>query len=135
MNKWGWEMQPHPPFMVGDEAFVAEGRWDWEQSLLCLTACRVVYSESEMNVSVKECGIGMSFWFPGAWTIRERSVLVGKIWSSNKAAGSGGGTDSSSVISVSSIDSTNLRSDFSDVRYPTTRWVRRRGSFISTTLY
>ncbi|TKW16030.1 hypothetical protein SEVIR_5G273100v4 [Setaria viridis] len=112
-NKWR-QLQPHPPFMVGDEVLVAEGRWDSERSLLCLTACHVVYSESEMSVSVKECGIAMSFWFPGAWTIRERSVLAGMIWDSNQAPGGFGGPGE---IRVSSIDSTNHRSNFLDVRY------------------
>ncbi|CAO2183271.1 unnamed protein product [Urochloa humidicola] len=102
---------PRPPFMAGDEVLVAEGRWDYDRSTLCLTACRAVYSDSEMSVAVKECGIGMSFWFPGAWTIRERSVVAGTVWNSSQAAGGSG------EISVASIDASNHRSNFSDVKY------------------
>ncbi|CAL4955170.1 unnamed protein product [Urochloa decumbens] len=110
-DKWGY-LKPHRPFMAGDEVVVAEGRWDYDRSALCLTACRAVYSGSEMSVAVKECGIGMSFWFPGAWTIRERSVVAGRIWNSTQAAGGGSGE-----ISVTSIDANNHRSNFSDVKY------------------
>ncbi|CAL4962082.1 unnamed protein product [Urochloa decumbens] len=109
-DRWGY-LNPHRPFMAGDEVVVAEGRWDYDRSALCLTACRAVYSASEMSVAVKECGIGMSFWFPGAWTIRERSVVAGRIWNSSQAAGGSG------EISVTSIDANNHRSNFTDVKY------------------
>ncbi|CAL4974749.1 unnamed protein product [Urochloa decumbens] len=109
-DRWGY-LKPHRPFMAGDEVVVAEGRWDYDRSALCLTACRAVYSASEMSVAVKECGIGMSFWFPGAWTIRERSVVAGRIWNSSQAAGGSG------EISVTSIDANNHRSNFTDVKY------------------
>ncbi|OEL18682.1 hypothetical protein BAE44_0020292 [Dichanthelium oligosanthes] len=109
---WG-QLKPHPPFMGDEEVVVAEGRWNSERSMLCVTACRVEHS-GITSPAVKECGIGMSFWFPGAWTIRDRSFLVGMIWNSSQAAG---GTDSSGVISVSSIDANDHRSNFADVKY------------------
>ncbi|CAO2178777.1 unnamed protein product [Urochloa humidicola] len=115
-DKWGL-VAPHPPFMAGDEVLVAEGGWDSARSTLCLTACRAVYSDSEMAVAVKDCGVGMSFWFPGAWTIRERSVVAGRIWNSSQATGRGK-TGGSGEISVASIDANNNhRSNFSDVKY------------------
>ncbi|CAO1947967.1 unnamed protein product [Urochloa humidicola] len=107
----GGIVAPHPPFMAGDEVVVAEGRWDSARSVLCLTACRAAYSDSEMAVAVKECGIGMSFWFPSAWTIRERSVVAGTVWNTSQAAGGSG------EISVTSIDGNNHKSNFSDVKY------------------
>ncbi|CAO2198107.1 unnamed protein product [Urochloa humidicola] len=109
-DRWGI-VAPHPPFMAGDEVVVAEGRWDSSRSALCLTACRAAYSDSEMAVAVKECGIGMSFWFPSAWTIRERSVVAGTVWNTSQAAGGSG------EISVTSIDGNNHKSNFSDVKY------------------
>jgi len=127
-SKWG-QLQPHPPFLAGEEVLVAEGRWDSNRSVLCLTACRVERS-AETSPSVKECGVGMSFWFPGAWTIRERSVVAGKIWNtSSEAAGGGGG--SGDVISVSSIDGHNQRSNFSDVRYQYTMVEEAKKSYFN----
>ncbi|PAN29229.2 hypothetical protein PAHAL_5G207400 [Panicum hallii] len=55
------QLQPHSPFMFEEEVFVAEGRWYSDRSMLCLTACRVERS-AETSLSVKECGVGMSFW-------------------------------------------------------------------------
>ncbi|PUZ55365.1 hypothetical protein GQ55_5G206300 [Panicum hallii var. hallii] len=107
------QLQPHPPFMFEEEVLVAEGRWYSDRSMLCLTACRVERS-AETSPSVKECGVGMSFWFPDTWTIRDRSVVAGRIWNTSSEAAGGGSGD---VISVSSIDVHNHRSNFSDVRY------------------
>ncbi|KAL6615785.1 hypothetical protein ACP70R_038055 [Stipagrostis hirtigluma subsp. patula] len=111
-----WRLQPpRAPFMVSQEVVVAEGRWDSARRMLCLRACRWVRSGT--SVVAKECGIGMGFWFPGVWTIRDRSAVAGVLWNSSHAAG---GNDGSGVISVSSIDddiNSHRRSNFSDVKY------------------
>ncbi|OEL18689.1 hypothetical protein BAE44_0020299 [Dichanthelium oligosanthes] len=68
-----------------------------------------------MSMAVeKECDIGMSFWFPGVWTIRDRTAVAGMLWNSSQAAA---GTDGSGVISVSSTSLDIHRSNFSDVKY------------------
>ncbi|TVU35522.1 hypothetical protein EJB05_17418, partial [Eragrostis curvula] len=104
-----------PRFTVKEEAVVAEGRWESDRNMLCLRACRVVRSEPTLPaVRPEDCGIGMSFWFPGVWTIRDRSAVSGMLWSSSQAAGS---KDGSGVISVSSIDGKTHRGNFSDVKY------------------
>ncbi|EES01257.1 hypothetical protein SORBI_3003G256000 [Sorghum bicolor] len=95
-------LQPRSPFVAKDEAVVAEGQ-----------ACRVVSSGASMEVN-KECDMGMSFWFPGVWTIRDRSAVAGMLWNSSKAAG---GSGVSGVISASSIDVSIHRGNFSDVKY------------------
>ncbi|CAO1945523.1 unnamed protein product [Urochloa humidicola] len=123
-DRWGI-VAPHPPFMAGDEVVVAEGRWDSARSALCLTACRAAYSDSEMAVAMKECGIGMSFWFPSAWTIRERSVVAGTVWNTSQAAGGSG------EISVTSIDGNNHRSNFSDVKYRYTMVEEARNHYLN----
>jgi hypothetical protein len=105
-----------PSFTIKEEAVVAEGRWDSARDVLCLRACRVVPSQSELTslaVRPKECGVGMIFWFPGVWTIRDRSAVAGMLWNSSQlAAGSVGG-----AISASSINVDVHRSNFSDVKY------------------
>nr|CAB3477926.1 unnamed protein product [Digitaria exilis] len=88
-------------FLVGDEALVADGFWDSSRNRLCLKACRVVVRSGESGaeeLAVRECGIGVSFWFPAVWSIRDWSVATGMIW--NATSNSDGNT-SAGVISVS----------------------------------
>ncbi|CAO2198108.1 unnamed protein product [Urochloa humidicola] len=122
-EEWRLRMEPsrgapRPPFVVGDEVVVAEGRWDPARRMLCLRACSVVRSETSVVVVDKECGVGMSFWFPGVWTIRDRSAVAGVLWDTSRAAGTAGSTDGSDgAISVSSTSVHTHRSDFSAVKY------------------
>ncbi|XP_066311288.1 uncharacterized protein [Miscanthus floridulus] len=110
-------LQPRPPFMVKGEVVVAEGHWDSARSMLCLRACRAVSSAASMAVN-KECNMGMSFWFPGVWTIRDRSAVAGMLWKSSKADdGTNDGSGVSGVIPVSSIDVSIHRTNFSEVKY------------------
>jgi hypothetical protein len=110
-------LQPRPPFMVKDEVVVAEGHWDSARSMLCLRACRAVSSGASMAVN-KECDIGMSFWFPEAWTIRDRSAVAGKLWNTSRAAdGANDASGVSGVVSASSIDVSIHRGNFSDMKY------------------
>lgn len=83
--------------MVGDEALVADGLWNPSRTQLCLRACRVASSGSgraRADLQVRECGIGVRFWFPAVWSIRDRSVVTGTIWNTS-------GGDTAGVISVS----------------------------------
>ncbi|GJN18087.1 hypothetical protein PR202_gb05208 [Eleusine coracana subsp. coracana] len=85
-NMFVQKFEPRVPrFMVTEEAVVAEGHWDSARNLLCLRACRVVRSsEPAASLAVQEnCGIGMSFWFPAVWTVRDRSVVAGTLWNSS----------------------------------------------------
>ena len=62
--------------------------------------------------------MGMSFWFPGVWTIRDRSAVAGMLWNSSRAAD--GANDASGVNGVkrlSSIDVSIHRGNFSEVKY------------------
>ncbi|OEL22298.1 hypothetical protein BAE44_0016683 [Dichanthelium oligosanthes] len=103
-------------FVVGDEALVADGFWDSSRSRLCLRACRVASSsQSSADLDVRECGIGVSFWFPAAWSIQDRSVVAGMIW--NLSGDSDGNT--AAVISVSRTGS--YMDDLSSIKYNYTR--------------
>ncbi|WVZ69292.1 hypothetical protein U9M48_018102 [Paspalum notatum var. saurae] len=119
-NMWGAGHR-RPGFVVSEVAVVAEGRWDSALGMLCLTACRAARSAVSLAVRQQDCGIGMSFWFPAFWTVRDRSIVAGTLWNSSQgaAAGSNAGDDAPAIISASSIDvdNDNNRGDFSDVKY------------------
>lgn len=113
-TEMGRHLPPRPPFMVKDEAVVAEGHWDSARSMLCLRACRVVVGSGESMAVDEECDMGMGFWFPGVWTIRDRSAVAGMLWNSSKA---GDGSGVSGVVSASSVDGSIHRGNFSEVKY------------------
>ncbi|PUZ55366.1 hypothetical protein GQ55_5G206400 [Panicum hallii var. hallii] len=114
-----------PGFMVKEAAVVAEGRWDSALSTLCLRACRVVRSgPAALAVQEQDCGIGMSFWFPSVWTVRDRSIVAGTLWNAShetdgsSAAAAAGAISASSIdFDASSIDFDSNRGNFSDVEY------------------
>ncbi|XP_020198046.2 uncharacterized protein [Aegilops tauschii subsp. strangulata] len=98
-------------FLVREEAVVADGHWDTDRRMLCLRACRVELPVPPSAPAVPEhgCGIGMSFWFPAVWTMRERSVVAGMLWNSTQA-GAG-------LITASSMDGQRSSTNLSDVKY------------------
>ncbi|CAM0871113.1 unnamed protein product [Alopecurus aequalis] len=113
-------------FLVGEEAVVAEGRWDLDRGVLCLRACRVVRSASApsvLAVQEHECRIGMSFWFPAVWTVQDRSVVAGLLWNSTQeSTGIHGDVITASSIEVPEqvVDLTSNHrrsSNLSDVKY------------------
>ncbi|XP_072149750.1 uncharacterized protein [Setaria viridis] len=100
-----------PGFMVKEPAVVAEGRWDSALGTLCLRACRVLRS-GPTSLAVQEeddCDIGMGFWFPADWTVRDRSIVAGALWNTSHGA--------AGAVSASSIDFDSNRGNFSDVEY------------------
>ncbi|XP_020198057.1 uncharacterized protein [Aegilops tauschii subsp. strangulata] len=102
-------------FLVREEAVVADGHWDSDRRMLCLTACRVPLPVLSSAPAVREhgCGIGMSFWFPAIWTMRERSIVSGMLWNSTNA-GSG---LIHGMITASSMDDQRSSTNLSDVKY------------------
>ncbi|CAO1945519.1 unnamed protein product [Urochloa humidicola] len=121
-NMWlaGAAGQLRPGFTVKEAAVVAEGRWDAATGTLCLRACRVVRSGlASLPVEEQDCGIGMSFWFPAVWTVRDRSVVAGVLW--NTSRGSAGSDDAAAgAVTASSIDFDSMvsnRGNLSDVEY------------------
>ncbi|OEL18687.1 hypothetical protein BAE44_0020297 [Dichanthelium oligosanthes] len=118
-NMWGVGFQ-RPGFMVKETAVVAEGRWDSGLSALCLRACRVVRS-GPTSLAVQEqgqdCGIGMNFWFPAVWTIRDRSIVAGTLWNTSHGTSGSDAAAGGGWISASRIDLDSNRGNFSDVEY------------------
>ncbi|KAL6845290.1 hypothetical protein ACP4OV_024785 [Aristida adscensionis] len=112
-NTVGWRHG----FLVGDEALVADGFWDSARRQLCLRACRVARSGPyRADLAVRECGIGVSLWFPAVWSIRDRSVTAGMIWNTSSNSDGGAPGEMSGVISVSRTGSYGM-ANLSDIRY------------------
>ncbi|KAL6845407.1 hypothetical protein ACP4OV_024902 [Aristida adscensionis] len=105
-------------FLVGDEALVAGGFWDASRSQLCLRACRVARSgSSRADLAVRECGIGVSFWFPGVWSFHDRSTVAGSIW--NTSGRSDGDTAERMPGAISVSRTARYTGDLSDIAYST----------------
>ena len=61
---------------------VGEARWDDKRNRLCVVACRILNTTNSLaNARVGDCSIRLSLRFPATWPIRNRSSMVGQIWS------------------------------------------------------
>ncbi|KAK0601792.1 hypothetical protein LWI29_027436 [Acer saccharum] len=62
--------------------FVGEGTWDWKKNQLCVVACRFTKRNASLsNSQVGDCSIRMNLRFPAIWSVRNMTVISGKIWS------------------------------------------------------
>uniref|UniRef100_A0A0E0C616 RING-type E3 ubiquitin transferase n=1 Tax=Oryza meridionalis TaxID=40149 RepID=A0A0E0C616_9ORYZ len=138
-RRWRRDMVINNRFLVKEEAVVADGYWDATTSRLCLSACRVAHSsaaETELKVG-EQCGLGMSFWFPAVWTIRDRSIVAGLLWNANQEESGGNkhaGASLSGVMLVSSIDGDGYnrrRSNLTDVKYNYTMVEKAKKQYLS----
>ncbi|KAL8468027.1 hypothetical protein ACS0TY_031323 [Phlomoides rotata] len=59
---------------------VSEGRWDGKKRRLNMVGCRIFGDGDEGFVG--ECLVRVSLRFPARWTLRDRSSVVGELWSS-----------------------------------------------------
>ncbi|KAL6573994.1 hypothetical protein OROHE_001536 [Orobanche hederae] len=59
---------------------VSEGKWDAKKRRLNMVGCRI-FSDWDDGF-VGECLIRLSLRFPARWTLRDRSSVVGELWSS-----------------------------------------------------
>ncbi|OVA07768.1 Protein of unknown function DUF2921 [Macleaya cordata] len=76
--------------LVPNTTLVGEGVWDGEKNRLCVVACRILnFMDSLANASVGDCSIRLSLRFPAILSIRNRSSVVGQIWSNGTTNGSG----------------------------------------------
>ena len=115
--------------------------------MLCLRACRVARSPSApsalaLAVREHECGIGMSFWFPAVWTVRDRSVVAGMLWNSTQEISTGNkdddDTSTAGLIRASSMEVPDVIIDLTSNNHrssnrstaTTARCLRRRRSII-----
>ncbi|KAI8557789.1 hypothetical protein RHMOL_Rhmol04G0037400 [Rhododendron molle] len=69
---------------------VGEGSWDEKKNQLCIVACRFLNSTDSLdNARVGDCSIRLSLWYPAFWTIRNRTSILGQIWTNKTANESG----------------------------------------------
>ncbi|KAB1201054.1 hypothetical protein CJ030_MR0G005169 [Morella rubra] len=65
---------------------IAETEWDEKENRAWGVACRILnVTNSWANAYVGDCSIRWSFAFPAVWSIRNRSSVVGAIWSRKEA--------------------------------------------------
>ena len=65
-----------------NRTLVGEGFWDRGKNRVCFMGCSVITSgDSLEEVSVGDCKIGFSLWFPTVLSLTRRSSPVGNIWS------------------------------------------------------
>ncbi|GJN18083.1 hypothetical protein PR202_gb05204 [Eleusine coracana subsp. coracana] len=112
-------------FAVENQGVVAEGFWDAETRRLCLRACRVellvsYWSSAAEKLEVRECGIGMSFWFPAVWTVRDRSATAAMLWNASGDAGVISNPITASTFQYI-IRTTTTTTNLSDVKYSYTQ--------------
>ncbi|KAK2968483.1 hypothetical protein RJ640_030094 [Escallonia rubra] len=69
---------------------VAEGAWDGKKKRLGLVACRILDSMKSLSKGwVGDCSIRLSLSIPATFSLRNRSVIVGRIWSNRSVNDSG----------------------------------------------
>ncbi|XP_011085666.1 uncharacterized protein LOC105167592 [Sesamum indicum] len=95
-NGYGLPFEPN-------KTLVSEGKWDGKKRRLNMVACRIFGDGDEGFVG--ECLIRLSLRFPARWTLRERSYIVGELWSSRSVNESG----YFGSVSLSSIKNKNAR--------------------------
>ncbi|XP_058210051.1 uncharacterized protein LOC131322662 [Rhododendron vialii] len=71
-------------------ALVGEGSWDEKKNQLCIVACRFLNSTDSLdNARVGDCSIRLSLWYPAFWTIRNKTSVLGQIWTNKTVNESG----------------------------------------------
>ncbi|KAJ1704397.1 hypothetical protein LUZ63_004176 [Rhynchospora breviuscula] len=77
------------PILPG-KSLVAEGVWDHHNNKLCLIACSLIGKANNLSV-VEDCSLGITFWFPSYFSLKQRSSMVGRMWNmSNKSTDNDG---------------------------------------------
>ncbi|XP_074573303.1 uncharacterized protein LOC141829677 [Curcuma longa] len=66
---------------VPEKSLVGEGFWDDTKNRLCLIACHIHNETSLTAPSVSDCSIGLSLIFPAVLTLKNRSDIIGQMWS------------------------------------------------------
>ncbi|KAK7246509.1 hypothetical protein RIF29_41378 [Crotalaria pallida] len=71
---------------------ISEGEWDEKETQLCAVACRILNftgSWVDTNPYVGDCSIRLKLRFPAVLSLRNRSTVLGQIWS-DKGVGESG---------------------------------------------
>ncbi|PKA54432.1 hypothetical protein AXF42_Ash000265 [Apostasia shenzhenica] len=77
-SSFHWYETPLKP----ENSLVAEGFWDNKNHRICLAACRINTTKNALEIaSVDDCSIRLTLWFPRVLSIKNRSKVVGRMWS------------------------------------------------------
>ncbi|KAL1809067.1 hypothetical protein ACET3Z_026057 [Daucus carota] len=69
---------------------VAEGVWDGVKKRMDLVACRIINATGSLSMgSVGDCSIRLILRVPATFSLRERSVIVGQMWTNKMVNESG----------------------------------------------
>ncbi|KAL9689379.1 hypothetical protein QQ045_009764 [Rhodiola kirilowii] len=70
--------------LLPEASLVGEGAWDGKTNQLHVVACRIVnHTDSLVNARVGDCSIRLTLMFPPVLSLRNRSRIVGDIWSTS----------------------------------------------------
>ncbi|KAG6488028.1 uncharacterized protein LOC122011248 [Zingiber officinale] len=72
---------PYDMPMRPERSLVGEAYWDRQRKQFCLLTCRVINADLPEHPHVGACDVGLTLWFPTVMTLKERSDVVGRIWS------------------------------------------------------
>ncbi|XP_058725086.1 uncharacterized protein LOC131596450 [Vicia villosa] len=77
-----WFLLAHP-----NTTLISEGVWDENENRLCAVACRILNITGTPYVG--DCSIKLTLRFPAVLSLRNRSTILGKIWSDKPVGESG----------------------------------------------
>ncbi|KAI6687307.1 hypothetical protein NL676_024135 [Syzygium grande] len=72
-----------------NSTLVGEAMWDENKNQLQIKACQINVAGSFSTASVEDCSVRIELMFRGVWSIRERDVISGRIWSEKSQKDSG----------------------------------------------
>lgn len=88
----GFSNTSRPGFQLAfdpNTTFVAEGMWDLKKKRLSLVACRICNTSYSLDKSfVGDCSIRLILRLPSTFTLRNRSSIVGEMWSNRSSTDS-----------------------------------------------
>ncbi|XP_076948846.1 uncharacterized protein LOC143621233 [Bidens hawaiensis] len=90
-------------------SLVVEGVWDKRKKRVALVACRVF---DNTRTSLKRCSVKLAFSFASSFSLKRRSGIVGKMWS----------TETESLGNVSFYSPANVNSRIKGVSYEHTEY-------------
>lgn len=75
---------------IPDKTLVAEGAWNKKKNQLYVVACRILNAANSLaDAFVGDCSIKLNLRFPATMSIKNRSTIVGQIWSNRTVNDSG----------------------------------------------
>ncbi|XP_022867453.1 uncharacterized protein LOC111387150 [Olea europaea var. sylvestris] len=72
-----------------NSTLIGEGSWDAKNNRLCIVACRILNRANTWGSKVGDCTTRLSLRYPSTLTIRNKSNIVGQIWTNKTVNDSG----------------------------------------------